>query len=128
MSAVIDSSAVLAALNRERGWQRAIDLMSEGILLSVCLGEVVTQLARHIADRGAIATALEQAALDVIALDQALAFEAGLIDPRLVRGGLSLVDRCCLVYARAHAVPAITADRAWSDVAEPLGIDIILIR
>ncbi len=128
MKAVVDASAVLAALNRERGWQRATQFMPDGALLSICLGEVVTKLARYIDDRAMIADMIEEAAMDVVVLDAGLAFNAGLINPHLVRGGLSLADRCCLVYAKANGLPAVTADRAWSQLAEPLGIEIIQIR
>jgi len=128
MSSIVDSSAVLAALNREQGWQRAVELMPGGTLLSICLGEVVTKLARYVESAEAIAETIRESALDIVPLSPELAFEAGLIDPRLVRGGLSLADRCCLAYARASGIPAITADRVWSEIAEPLGVTILQIR
>ncbi|NBC20614.1 MAG: PIN domain-containing protein [Alphaproteobacteria bacterium] len=128
MSAVIDSSAVLAALNREPGWERAMELIPEGTLLTISFGEVATKLARYIDDREMIAGLIHVSVLDLVNLDADLALEAGLIDPRLVKGWLSLADRCCIAYAKAHAIPAVTADRVWSEIAEPLGVDILQIR
>jgi PIN domain nuclease of toxin-antitoxin system len=39
---------------------------------------------------------------------------------------LSLGDRCCLAVSQRLCVPAITADRAWSE--SDVGMDIVLIR
>ena len=44
------------------------------------------------------------------------------------RIGLSLGDRFCLALARRTGLAALTADRAWSEVAEALGIAVTLIR
>ncbi|MEM7768728.1 MAG: PIN domain-containing protein [Pseudomonadota bacterium] len=128
MRAVIDSSAILAALNREPGWQRSLEIMPGGLLLSISLGEVVMKLARYVDDRSVISATISEAALTPIDLDATLAFEAGLIDPRLVKGGLSMAERCCIAYAKANSIPAVTADRVWSDIAEPLGVEILQIR
>jgi ribonuclease VapC len=42
--------------------------------------------------------------------------------------GLSLADRLCLALARRLKAKVLTADRAWTLVAEPLGLDVGLIR
>ncbi len=42
--------------------------------------------------------------------------------------GLSLADRLCLALACRLKAKALTADRAWTLVAEPLGLDVVLIR
>ena len=43
-SAVLDSSAVLAFLHREPGWERAKESLPDGIVSSLILAEVVTRL------------------------------------------------------------------------------------
>lgn len=40
--------------------------------------------------------------------------------------GLSLADRACLALAKTMELPAITADRAWADLA--VGVEVDLIR
>lgn len=40
--------------------------------------------------------------------------------------GLSLADRACLALAARLGVPAVTADRAWSDL--DVGVEIVCIR
>ena len=42
--------------------------------------------------------------------------------------GLSLGDRSCLALARRLDMPAVTADRIWSNVAESIGVEVIVIR
>lgn len=42
--------------------------------------------------------------------------------------GLSLGDRLCLALAKVKARPALTGDRAWAEVADAIGVEILLIR
>jgi len=42
------------------------------------------------------------------------------------RLGLSLADRACLALAARLGVPAVTADRAWSEL--DVGVEIVCIR
>ncbi|UHD45841.1 hypothetical protein LUX29_00850 [Aureimonas altamirensis] len=42
--------------------------------------------------------------------------------------GLSLGDRVCLAHAKLLKKPVVTADKAWSQVATKLGVELILIR
>ncbi|MFV2000241.1 MAG: hypothetical protein ACC654_07750 [Acidimicrobiia bacterium] len=51
---------------------------------------------------------------------------AAILGPAGSRYGLSLGDRACLATAAELGVPAVTADRMWSDL--DLGVDVISIR
>lgn len=42
--------------------------------------------------------------------------------------GLSLGDRSCLALAAALNLPAVTADRAWAEVAEAVDVEVVLVR
>ena len=42
--------------------------------------------------------------------------------------GLSHGDRACLAPARSLGLPAVTADRPWTEVADPLGVGVELVR
>ena len=42
--------------------------------------------------------------------------------------GLSLGDRSCLALAPMLNMPAVTADRVWSNVAESIGVEVIVSR
>ena len=64
----------------------------------------------------------------VVPVDVALSYEAGMLRPLTLPGGLSLVDRYCLALARREEVPAMTAERRWPDIAEAAGVKVELIR
>ena len=42
--------------------------------------------------------------------------------------GLSLGDRACLGLAKLMNGTAVTADRLWTDVAQAVGVKVVLIR
>jgi PIN domain nuclease of toxin-antitoxin system len=64
--------------------------------------------------------------LDVISFDAAQARAAADLRSLVRTRGLSFADRTCLAAARTLGLPAITADRSWSEVA--LDIELQLIR
>ena len=63
-----------------------------------------------------------------IALDEELAFIAGLMLPVTRRAGLSFDDRTCLALANKLGVRATTANRAWPRIGSGVGVEIELIR
>ena len=44
------------------------------------------------------------------------------------RVGLSHGDRACLALAKKMGLPAVTADRAWAEIADAIGVEVVLIR
>jgi PIN domain nuclease of toxin-antitoxin system len=128
MEFVLDASALLAALLGEPGAER-VDAVIDGALIStVNLAEVVGHLAKAGADRERVAQILATLPIVHQAPDEALAIDVGLMRPVTDRLGLSMGDRFCLALARRVGAPALTADRAWANVAGPLGVEIELIR
>jgi PIN domain nuclease of toxin-antitoxin system len=63
-----------------------------------------------------------------VALDEELAFIAGLMLPATVPAGLSFGDRACLALANKLGVRALTADRAWQRIGVAVGVEVELIR
>jgi PIN domain nuclease of toxin-antitoxin system len=61
-------------------------------------------------------------------VDAALSYEAGMLRPITLEGGLSLGDRYCLALAKRENAPALTAERRWPQIAEAVGVKIELIR
>jgi ribonuclease VapC len=119
-SAVLDASALLAYLRDEAGADAVADAIADGAAIStVNLGEVFSRaadrgadparLARQMTDRG-----LLDGAIAVEAFTSADAVEVGRLRPLTREHGLSLGDRACLALARRLALPAATADTAWS--------------
>jgi PIN domain nuclease of toxin-antitoxin system len=127
-SCVIDTSAVFADLNEETGAAEARRWLRDAAISAVNLQEIVSKAV----DKGVVAEAIpsliEALRLDVRPLNYELALSAGLMRSSTARFGLSHGDRACLALARQLNLPAVTADRAWADIADEVGVKVILIR
>ena len=126
--AVLDSSALLAALLREPGGDLVESLAGEAAICAVNFAEVVGYYARNGSDAAAVGALRDRLASAIVPFDEGLAFQTGLLEPRTRPAGLSLADRACLALARRLGVRALTADRQWADVAEAVGVEVQLIR
>ena len=112
---VLDASAILCLLQGEPGSDEVLAALPGAVVGTVNLGEVVSKLAEHGMPEGEIRQALTLG-LTVVPFTEELAYAAGALRPATRSRGLSLGDRACLALARSLGVPAITTDRAWSDL------------
>ncbi len=130
MTYVLDASAVLAWILREPGAERVRQLMQTGdsVISSVSAAEVVARLADGTRPEASLREVIAHIEADCVAFDAHHATEAGLLRPATRHLGLSLGDRACLALARLTNGTAITADRPWLQLAQPLGIAIECIR
>ena len=124
--AVLDASAIIAVIKRERGAELVIPLLQGAPTSTVIIAEVVTW-----STLGGAADDVTERMVNGLELvpepfDAPRAFAAGLLVARTRHRGLSLADRACLALAMELSLPVMTADRAWADL--DLGIDIRLIR
>jgi len=125
---VLDSSALLALLHHELGWQVVAReaANNDATVSTVNYAEVLQKAAMHTMRAEAVDAALEDLGITVSPF--------GRLDARLTasffrnRSGLSLADRVCLALARSLSSPAYTADRAWQTWADDLGVEVQLIR
>lgn len=131
-SAVLDASALLAYLRDEPGADAVADAVAGGASIStVNLGEVFSRVADRGADPADVARemtdrGLLDGAITVEEFTSADAVEVGRLRPLTREHGLSLGDRACLALARRLALPAVTADTAWSKL--DLKLDLRQIR
>jgi ribonuclease VapC len=125
---VLDASALLAALLGEPGADRVDAAMTGAILTTVNLAEVVGYYADHGARPAEISAMLAALPVVPVAPDEETAIAAGLLRPLTRSAGMSLGDRFCLAHAKRLGGVALTADRAWSDIAAIVGVEIELIR
>jgi ribonuclease VapC len=125
-SFVLDTSALLACLNREPGSESLDDKVADALLSAVNLAETVGVLVRRGASREGAAEILQLLDLQVVEFERSLAEDTGALVERTRSKGLSLGDRACLALARARNLPAITADAAWRGI--DVGIPIQFIR
>ena len=125
-SAVLDSSALMAALEDESGAEQVVGVLNGAAISAVNLSEVVAKFQDAGREEDVIREALTRVPLVVAPFDEDHAYRAGLLR-RATRGsGLSLGDRACLSLARALNLPAYTADRAWADLE--VDVRIVVIR
>lgn len=123
---VLDASALLALLNGEVGAERVLAALEEGAIISaVNLAEVVGKLADVGLSESETRGVLGPLALAVADFDEDSAYAAGLLRPLTVRQGLSLGDRACLGLALALGLPALTAERSWTQLSLPVAVETI---
>ena len=125
---VLDASAILALLLGEPGADKVKAALDGSIMSTVNVAEVVSHYAKLGAARQDIEALLRPLPIRWIPLDVALSYDAGMLRPITLEGGLSLGDRCCLALARREGLPALTAERRWPLIAEAAGVTVELIR
>ena len=125
---VIDASAILAILFDEPGRGVALQYVSGAAVSTVTVAEVATRLADDGQDDADIREVVNGFAFEVHVFDGNEAFACAALRSSTRAKGLSLGDRACLALAKRLALPAVTADRAWSDVADAAGVTIHHIR
>ena len=126
--AVLDASALLAMLLGEPGGEKVKAALDGALLCAVNLAEIVSHYAKLGASRPNIEAMLQPLPIRVVPVDEALSYEAGMLRPLTLPGGLSLGDRYCLALARREGVPALTAERRWPNIAAAAGVTVSLIR
>ena len=125
---VLDASALLAMLLDELGCEKVMAALDDALLCSVNLAEIVSHYAKLGASRADIEAMLHPLPIRVVPVDSALSYEAGMLRPLTLPGGLSLGDRYCLALAKREGVPALTAERRWPEIAAAAGVVVEVIR
>ena len=117
---------MLALLRDEPGADIVRAALPDALMSSVNLAEVATFFTNGGIAIDEVRDMLMALDLHTIPFDDALAFEAAALRLPTRRFGLSLGDRACLALAKRERLPALTTDRAWSDL--DIGVEVRLIR
>ena len=129
MSVVLDASALMAYLLKEPGHDKILEAILSGARMStVNFSEVATRYVLRGADEAQVKALRARLPFPLEPLGDEVATTAALMASATRRAGLSLGDRCCLALAKHLAVPALTADRAWTEVADEIGVTVHSIR
>ena len=126
--AVLDASAILAALFREPGADVVEAYYEKGVVSSVNLSEVAAKLSERGMPSAEARELLSGLGLAVRPFDEELAYIAGALRDATRSSGLSLGDRACLALGLAEAVPIVTMDPLWAEVSEAVGVEVVLAR
>jgi PIN domain nuclease of toxin-antitoxin system len=126
---VIDTSAIIAYLNEEPGALIAEEWLDRGAAIStLCVQEAIDILVRRGIDRHTAVEMIGALGVEAHPLDFELAVEGGVLITQTQSKGLSHGDRACLALAHKLELPTVTADRVWSEIADDVGVVVILIR
>ena len=127
---VMDASALLALMQGERGG----DVVDELIVENECVASSVNivEVGTRLVDKGLapihLARALKELDVQTIDFDLEQALVSATMRVSTRQAGLSLGDRACLALAQLMKGTAVTADSAWVDVAEAVGVKVLTIR
>ena len=129
MTSVLDASALLAYLRGEPGAERVLEAITAGTSMTTLnFGEVAGWFIRQGAEEAYIRSLRARLVFPLVPFDDDLAIRAALLLPATRSAGLSLGDRACLALASRSGAAALTADRAWADVADATKVSVTLIR
>lgn len=123
---VADASAILASLKSEPITRINPEFLVGAWISSVNFSEVVQKLIADGLGEDHADDAVASMNLRVVPFDHRQAVAAARLWTQTRSAGLSLADRACLGLAADMALPAVTADRAWTSL--DVGVEIVLIR
>jgi PIN domain nuclease of toxin-antitoxin system len=126
MTVVLDSSALLAFLQREPGHERVADVLDRAKIGSVNAAEVFSKLSDAGFARREIVDGLMVTGIECIAFDLELALASAELRPATRHKSLSLGDRACLALAAHLDARALTTDRSWRGLN--VGVEVVQIR
>ncbi len=122
---VLDASALLAFLRKEKGGARVEKVLHRSVISAVNLSEVV---AKAISEGGTLETItnlLASLSMRVVPFEAEDAFLTASLRSPTARHGLSLGDRSCLALGLKTGLVVMTAERNWPN---DLGVRIETIR
>jgi len=125
--AVLDASAILAVIFKERGAEKLTDeILDEAVASTVNLAEVQAKLVTkgYDSDVAWMDTLLLETDPEAFTAEQAKI--AGSLIAKTQKYGLSLGDRSCLALAITLKAPVYTTEQAWKNLK--IGVPIHLIR
>jgi ribonuclease VapC len=127
---VLDSSALLAVSKGEKGADFVIELINtqDCVISSINMAEVATRLLDMGLPPQELVRAVNQFGVDAIDFNQEQALACAALRPLTKSAGLSLGDRACLALAKLMQGCTVTGDRAWMDVADAVGVQVVMIR
>ena len=123
---VLDSSAVIALVRREQGWEKVNAALEHSVISAVSLTESMTKLIRQGGEPRLVERLLRALDLEVIPWDEELAWASRDLCRLAWTNGISFADRACLTLARHLDLAAMTADSEWTKPSH--GVQVSLFR
>ena len=115
-------------LQGESGAAEARKWLRDAAISSANLHEIVARATGKRATPDQVRKLIAKLRLSVHAHDADAAVEAGLMRVATRPKGPGLGDRACLALAGRLNLPAVTADAAWVELADELGLEVVMVR
>jgi ribonuclease VapC len=125
-SCVLDTSALLALIGREKGAEVVAARMGGAIMSAVNWAEAVTVLQNIGLTARDADDMLTRLAIQIIPFDKEQAMMVALFQRTTQPHKLSFGERACLALARLQNIPALTARPVWNDLH--VGVEVVPIR
>jgi ribonuclease VapC len=124
---VMDSTALIAVVYQEPGYQRVVEILDKSAISAVNLAEIINKLVLRGSPAETVRETLFTLELTVQDWTEDLAYRSAEFTPFTKSHGLSLGDRACLTLAKQLRATAVTSDRAWRRVPS-LGVRVMMFR
>ena len=124
---VMDSTALIAVVYQEPGYERVVEILDKSAISAVNLAEIINKLILRGSPAEAVRHALLKLELTVEDWTDDLAYRSAEFTPFTKSHGLSLGDRACLTLAKQLHATAVTSDRTWRRMPS-LGVPIMIFR
>lgn len=129
INCVMDASVLIAVFNNEPYDASVPGLFDNAVISTYNIAEAVNSvLNKKGGDENVIWSYFSNFVQNHYNLDDKLSFEAIKLTKATKSSGLSLGDKYCLALAKLLNVPVYTADRAWKNFEDVIGVQINLIR
>jgi ribonuclease VapC len=127
---VMDASALLAMMQGEKGGDLVNALIEEHecVASSVNIAEVGARMVDKGLDPAHLKRTLKELDVQTIDFDLEQALLCSGLRASTKSAGLSLGDRACLALTQLMDGCAVTADHAWDEVKEVVGVRVLMIR
>lgn len=123
---LLDTSAIIALLKKEPGYEILEDLVANSSISSVNLSELVAVLVRSGIAENEIDEIITDILPEIIPFSEDLAIQAGKLAKHTKDFGLSFGDRACIATGINHNMTIYTTDKIWQELKSLA--DIILVR
>jgi PIN domain nuclease of toxin-antitoxin system len=123
---VLDTSALIALIRREPGWEAVQEALGHSAVCAVHLTEAITKLTRKGGEPRLVERYLRSLPPPILPWDEEMAWESRDMAPLAWTHGISFADRACLAMARHLDAVAMTSDAEWANLG--LDIRVVLFR
>jgi ribonuclease VapC len=120
-SFVVDTSALIAVVKAERGWQAARDALVQSLVSAVIMAETLSKLANLGFEIDVTERLFREAGVEVASVTDADVRVVASLHG-LAKQSVSMADRFCLALGMTSGLPIVTADRAWASLGLPVEV------